>query len=334
MGFRGIEGSFPLQAEPPEILSTRLYISTIINFMSELYDYIIIGAGPAGLASAQYAARGGLKCVVLDMAGAGGQVTQITELENYPGVFPVVNGTDFMMGMQKQAESFGARIEMVQVTSIDKTGNNYVVKSRNKTFEAPALCLATGAFHRNLEVPGEMELTGRGVSYCAVCDGPFFKNKKIVVVGGGDSACSEAVYLSSISPDVTIIHRRDTFRAQKAVVDKMVAAGVKTVFDSVVKAVNGDAKVESVTLENVKTGEQTKLECDAVFVFTGMLPRTELVEMLPKDEAGYIKTNEKMETIMPGLYAAGDVRSKSFRQVVTAVSDGAIAANSAREYIK
>ena len=249
-------------------------------------------------------------------------------------MFPVVNGTDFMMGMQKQAESFGARIEMVQVTSIDKTGNNYVVKSRNKTFEAPALCLATGAFHRNLEVPGEMELTGRGVSYCAVCDGPFFKNKKIVVVGGGDSACSEAVYLSSISPDVTIIHRRDTFRAQKAVVDKMVAAGVKTVFDSVVKAVNGDAKVESVTLENVKTGEQTKLECDAVFVFTGMLPRTELVEMLPKDEAGYIKTNEKMETIMPGLYAAGDVRSKSFRQVVTAVSDGAIAANSAREYIK
>ena len=155
-----------------------------------------------------------------------------------------------------------------------------------------------------------------------------------MVVGGGDSACSEAVYLSSISPDVTIIHRRDTFRAQKAVVDKMVAAGVKTVFDSVVKAVNGDAKVESVTLENVKTGEQTKLECDAVFVFTGMLPRTELVEMLPKDEAGYIKTNEKMETIMPGLYAAGDVRSKSFRQVVTAVSDGAIAANSAREYIK
>ena len=302
--------------------------------MSELYDYIIIGAGPAGLASAQYADRGGPKCIVLDMAGAGGQVTQITELENYPGVFPVVNGTDFMMGMQKQAESFGARIEMVQVTSIDKTGNNYVVKSRNKTFEAPALCLATGAFHRNLEVPGEMELTGRGVSYCAVCDGPFFKNKKIVVVGGGDSACSEAVYLSSISPDVTIIHRRDTFRAQKAVVDKMVAAGVKTVFDSVVKAVNGDAKVESVTLENVKTGEQTKLECDAVFVFTGMLPRTELVEMLPKDEAGYIKTNEKMETIMPGLYAAGDVRSKSFRQVVTAVSDGAIAANSAREYIK
>lgn len=302
--------------------------------MTESYDYIIIGAGPAGLASAQYAARGGLKCVVLDMAGAGGQVNQITELENYPGVFPTVNGADFMQTMQQQAESFGAKVEMVQVTSIDKTGNNFVVKSRNKTFEAPALCLATGAVHRNLNVPGEKELTGRGVSYCAVCDGPFFRNKKIVVIGGGDSACSEAVYLSTISPDVTIIHRRDSFRAQKAVVDKMMAAGVKPVYDSVVKSINGSAKVESITLENVKTGEQTELACDAVFIFAGMLPQTELVEMLPKDEAGYIKTNEKMETVMPGLFAAGDVRSKSFRQVVTAVSDGAIAANSAREFLK
>lgn len=302
--------------------------------MNEVYDYIIIGAGPAGLSSAQYAARGGLKCIVLDMAGAGGQVTQITELENYPGVFPVVNGNDFMAGMQKQAKAFGAKIEMVQVTSIDKTGNNFIVKSRNKTYEAPALCLATGAFHRNLEVPGEKEFTGRGVSYCAVCDGPFFRNKKIVVVGGGDSACSEAIYLSSLSSQVSIIHRRDSFRAQKAVVDKMLERGVSPVYDSIVKEIKGTQKVESVIIENVKTGLQTEMECDAVFVFTGMLPRTELVEMLPKDEAGYIKTNEKMETLMPGLYAAGDVRSKSFRQIVTAVSDGAIAANSAREFLK
>lgn len=301
--------------------------------MEEKFDYIIIGAGPAGLASAQYAARGGLQCVVLDLAGAGGQVTQITELENYPGVFPAVNGVDFMQNMQTQAESFGAKVVLAQVSSIDKLGNNYVVKCRNATYEAPCLCIATGAIHRNLEVPGEKEFTGRGVSYCAVCDGPFFANKKIVVVGGGDSACSEAVYLSSISKDVTIIHRRDSFRAQKAVVDKMLSCGVKTIYDSVVKSIEGSNKVESLVIENVKTGEQTNLPCDGIFIFTGMLPQTALVEMLPKDDGGYIKTNEKMETVMPGLYAAGDVRSKSFRQVVTAVSDGAIAANSAREFL-
>ena len=298
---------------------------------NELYDYIIIGAGPAGLASAQYAARAGIKTVVLDLAGAGGQVMQITDLENYPGVFPAVNGTDFMENMKKQAEAFGAKIELIQVTSIDKLGENYVVKSKNKTFEAPYLCIATGAVHRNLGVLGEKELTGRGVSYCAVCDGPFFRNRKIVVVGGGDSACSEAIYLSTLSKEVSIIHRRDSFRAQKAVVDKMLAAGVKPVYDTVVKSINGDGRVQSVTLENVKTGAQSELETDAVFIFTGMLPQTDLVEMLPKDENGYIKTNEKMETAMPGLFAAGDVRSKNFRQIVTAVSDGAIAAHTVSE---
>ena len=298
------------------------------------FDYVIIGAGPAGLASAQYAARSGLKVIVLDAAGAGGQVMQITELENYPGVFPAVNGTDFMQGMQKQAESFGVKVVQVQVSSIDKQQNDFVIKTRDTEYHSPYLCIATGAVHRNLGVPGEKELTGRGVSYCAVCDGPFFRNKKIVVVGGGDSACSEAIYLSTISSDVTIIHRRDTFRAQKAVVDKMLSCGVKPVYDTVVKSINGSMKVEGLTLENVKTGETSELSCDAVFIFTGMIPQTALVEMLPKDEAGYIKTNEDMETMIPGLFAAGDVRSKSFRQIVTAVSDGAIAANTVKNKIE
>lgn len=298
------------------------------------FDYIIIGAGPAGLASAQYAARSGLKTVVLEGMSAGGQVMQITELENYPGVFPAVNGVDFIETMRKQAESFGASIEQVNVSSIDKKADNFIIQTKDAVYSAPALCIATGAVHRNLEVPGEKELTGRGVSYCAVCDGPFFPNKKIIVVGGGDSACSEAIYLSSISKDVSIIHRRDSFRAQKAVVDKMLAAGVKPVYDSVVKSINGSVKVESVTLENVKTGETSELSCDAVFIFTGMIPQTNLVEMLPKDEGGYIITNDKMETSIPGLFAAGDVRSKSFRQVVTAVSDGAIAANSAKAMLE
>ena len=303
------------------------------NLETVNYDYVIIGAGPAGLASAQYAARSGLNTVVLDPAGAGGQALQIAELENYPGVYPLVNGADFMDNMRNQAEAFGAKIELVTVTSIDRTGSDFIVTTKNKTFKAPCLCLATGAFHKNLGVPGEAEFTGRGVSYCATCDGPFFRNRKIVVVGGGDSACSEAVYLSTLSKDVTIIHRRDEFRAQKAVVDKMLAAGVKPVYDTVLKEVRGNMKVESILVENVKTGEQSEIACDAVFIFAGMVPQTELVEMLPKDGNGYIVTDETMATSMPGLFAAGDVRSKSFRQVVTATADGAIAAHSAFEFL-
>ncbi len=304
------------------------------NLETEKFDYVIIGAGCAGLASAQYAARGGLSVLVLDLAGAGGQVLQIADFENYPGVFPAVDGATYMMTMQKQAESFGAKIVQAQVLSIDKTGGSFLVKTKKASYEATCLCIATGAIHRNLEVPGEKELSGRGVSYCATCDGPFFRNKKIVVVGGGDSACSEAIYLSTISGDVSIIHRRDKFRAQQAVIDKMLEAGVKPVYDSVVKSINGQGRVQSVTIENVKTGEQSVLSTDAVFIFTGMLPQTDLVEMLPKDPSGYILTDENMETSVPGLFAAGDVRSKPFRQVVTAVSDGAIAAHVASERIR
>lgn len=304
------------------------------NLETEKFDYVIIGAGCAGLASAQYAARGGLSVLVLDLAGAGGQMLQIADLENYPGVFPAVDGATYMMTMQKQAESFGAKIVQAQVLSIDKTGGSFLVKTKKASYEATCLCIATGAIHRNLEVPGEKELSGRGVSYCATCDGPFFRNKKIVVVGGGDSACSEAIYLSTISGDVSIIHRRDKFRAQQAVIDKMFEAGIKPVYDSVVKSINGQGRVQSVTIENVKTGEQSVLSTDAVFIFTGMLPQTDLVEMLPKDPSGYILTDENMETSVPGLFAAGDVRSKPFRQVVTAVSDGAIAAHVASERIR
>ena len=297
------------------------------------FDYMIIGAGPAGLSSAQYAARSGLKTIVFDGGGTG-QVIQITELENYPGVFPAVNGFDFIETMKKQAESFGAQIKQVQISSIDKKGKDFIITTKDMIYAAPALCIATGAVHKTLGVPGEKEFSGRGVSYCAVCDGPFFKNKKIFVVGGGDSACAEAIYLTSISSDVSIIHRRDTFRAQKAIVDKMLTAGVKPIYDSVVKSINGNMKVNSLTLENVKTGQTSEIECDAVFIFTGMSPQTELVEMIKKDEAGYIITDEKMQTSVPGLFAAGDVRAKPFRQIVTAVNDGAIAAHSAKEIIE
>ena len=294
---------------------------------AEKYDYIIIGAGVAGLASAQYAARGGLNTLVLDVAGSGGQVMQITELDNYPGVFPTLDGLTFIQTMEDQTKAFGAKIEMVQVTAIDKKDNNFIVTSRKKLYQAPYLCLATGAIHKTLGVSGEAEFTGRGVSYCATCDGPFFRNKKIVVVGGGDTACAEATYLSTLTSDLHIIHRRDKFRAQKALVDKMLSKNVQPIYDTVVKSINGSAKVESVTLENVKTKEETTLPADAVFIFTGIQPQADLVDMLAKDEGGYIRTDENMETSMPGLFAAGDVRSKPFRQVVTAVNDGAIAAH-------
>ncbi|MBQ2205950.1 MAG: FAD-dependent oxidoreductase, partial [Treponema sp.] len=217
---------------------------------------------------------------------------------------------------------------------IDKIQNEYSIKTSAGTFTAPAVLLATGADHRKLGIPGEKEFFGRGVSYCATCDGPFFRNKKIVVVGGGDSACDEATYLSTIG-QVTIVHRKASFRAQKAVAQRVLSNPAITVkFNSSVTAVFGDAKVSSVELTDTVTGEKSVLETDAVFVSVGMLPRTELLSNLKTDDAGYIITNEDMETSVPGLYAAGDVRSKSFRQVVTACADGAIAANSAQKFIR
>ena len=298
-------------------------------------DYIIVGAGSAGLASAQYAARAGLRTVVFDPLGPGGQVLQIFDLENYPGVFPAVTGSDFIDTMKKQAESFGARIVQAKIDSIDKIKNTFYVHTELGEYSSFALLIATGAEHRMLGVPGEKELTGRGVSYCATCDGPFFRNKAVVVVGGGDSACTEALYLASLSPHITLVHRKAQFRAQYAVVEKVKNDKNITVkYNTVVKEIRGNGRVQSVLLEDTETGDETELPADAVFIFVGMKARTELFDTLPKDGAGYIVTNEKMETIVPGLYCAGDVRAKPFRQIVTAVSDGAIAAHEAAEYVK
>ena len=193
--------------------------------------------------------------------------------------------------------------------------------------------IATGAKHNTLGVPGEKELSGLGVSYCATCDGPFFKDKKIIVVGGGDSACAEAAYLSTLSKEVTLIHRKGKLRAQKAVADKVLKSGVTTRFYSEITSINGTNKVISVTVKNSKTAEISEIPADAVFIFIGTTPCVELVDMLPKDESGYLLTDECMQTIVPGLYVAGDVRSKPFRQLVTAASDGAIAAFQASKYI-
>lgn len=299
------------------------------------YDLIIIGSGPAGLSAAQYGARANLKTLVIENGSTGGQVLNINEFVNYPGVFPAVSGVDFINTMVEQAKSFGAEILTSTVSSIDKIKNQFIVKTDKGDFKSFALVIATGAAHRKLGVPGEKELTGMGVSYCATCDGPFFKNRKVVVIGGGDSACDEATYLATLASEVTIIHRKSSLRAQKAVADKVLNnPKIKVIFNTVVKEIKGKYKVDELVLENTETKEESTLQADGIFIFIGMIPQTDLVEMLPKDEGGYIKTNENMETAIKGMYCVGDIRSKLFRQVVTATSDGATAAFSAGLYIR
>ena len=299
------------------------------------YDLIIIGSGPAGLSAAQYGARANLKTLVIENGSVGGQVLNINDFENYPGVFPAVKGSDFINTMVEQAKAFGAEFFQGSVSSIDKIKNQFIVKTDKGELKSFTLVIATGAAHRKLGIPGEKELSGMGVSYCATCDGPFFKNRKVVVVGGGDSACDEATYLATLASEVTLVHRKGTLRAQKAVAEKVLNnPKIKVIFNTVVKEIKGKYKVEEVVLENTESGEISSLSADGVFIFVGMIPQTDLVEMLPKDEGGYIKTNESMETAIKGMYCVGDIRSKPFRQVVTATSDGATAAFSAGLYIR
>lgn len=299
------------------------------------YDLIIIGSGPAGLSAAQYGARANLKTLVIENGSVGGQVLNINDFENYPGVFPAVKGSDFINTMVEQAKAFGAEFFQGTVSSIDKIKNQFILKTDKGELKSFTLVIATGAAHRKLGIPGEKELSGMGVSYCATCDGPFFKNRKVVVVGGGDSACDEATYLATLASEVTLVHRKGTLRAQKAVAEKVLNnPKIKVIFNTVVKEIKGKYKVEEVVLENTESGEISSLSADGVFIFVGMIPQTDLVEMLPKDEGGYIKTNESMETSIKGMYCVGDIRSKPFRQVVTATSDGATAAFSAGLYIR
>jgi thioredoxin reductase (NADPH) len=237
--------------------------------------------------------------------------------------------------MQKQAEFFGAKIIQSEVNSIDKIGEKFIVHTKNIEYSSYCLLIATGAEHKKLGVTGETEFYGRGVSYCAVCDGPFFRNKDVVVIGGGDSAINEALYLSSIAKNVTVIHRRNKFRAAQSTVDRIKQKeNVTLMYDSVVKEIVGSAVVTGVVTENVETKAISEVKTDAVFVFVGMSPKTGLVSTLNKDNSGYIVTDEKMQTNVPGLFCAGDVRSKPLRQIVTAVSDGAVAAHSVEEYIQ
>jgi len=312
-------------------------------------DLIIIGAGPAGLTAAQYGARANLKVLVIEQLGPGGQALLIDVLENYPGnveqrdekggIIPPKSGYDFAMDLHRQAESFGASFFSGSVVSIKKEGNFFtLVLSDGETRKARGVILATGAKPRLLGIPGEKEFTGKGVSYCATCDGNFFKGKKMLVVGGGDAACDEARYLSRLTDKIVLIHRRDSFRAQKSLVQRTLDnPNIQVRFDTVIKEIKGEIKVKSVILENVKSGEVYEEDADVVFILAGTVPQTSLVAgeglKVDLDESGYIITDQKMATNVPGLFAAGDVRSGAFRQVVTAAADGAVAAHFAAEYV-
>jgi thioredoxin reductase (NADPH) len=313
------------------------------------FDLIIIGAGPAGLTAAQYGARANLKVIVIEQLASGGQALIIDVLENYPGNVGQLDaegkilcapktGYEFAMDLHRQAETFGASFLNGSVVSLKKEGSIFLINlSGGEILKAKAVIVATGSKPRLLEIPGEKEFTGRGVSYCATCDGNFFKGKKIFVCGGGDAACDEARYLSRLSNQITLVHRRDTFRAQKALAERTLNnPNIKVRFNTVITEIKGEKKVKYVILKDTKNGSAYEEETDAVFIFAGSIPQTSLVSGDLKtglDESGYIITDQKMATNVMGLFAAGDVRSGAFRQVVTAAADGAIAAHSASEYI-
>jgi len=303
--------------------------------MTTDYDVLIIGGGPAGLSCGQYSARAGRKTAVIEEMACGGQTMIIDEIENYPGL-EKISGYEIGAKFEQQAEEFGCKIIYGSVSSVVKKEDGlFEITADKKIITSKAVVFATGSKHKNLGVDGEEKYRGHGVSYCATCDGPFFKNRKILVCGGGDSAIQEACYLTKLTDSVTVCHRRDSFRAQKAVVDKLLATGKAALkMNHNVVSINGDeTKVTSVTFVDKTTSKEYTEDFDAVFVFVGNDPQSQLAHMCEKDEFGFIKTNNCMETSVCGMYAAGDVRNTPFRQVVTAASDGAIAAHYASEYI-
>ena len=300
-----------------------------------VYDMLIIGGGPGGYTAALYAARAGLSAVVLEKLSAGGQMAQSHRIDNYPGFPEGIDGFDLAERMQQQAERFGAQTEYAEVYSLDLKSDPKRADTSEGIFYGRTVVLATGAGPRELGIPRERDLTGRGVAYCAACDGMFFKGKTVVVVGGGDSAVAEALTLSRVAEKVILVHRRDSLRATKVYHEALEKAeNVEFRWNSTVVQLLGEKKLSGVVLKNVQTGEETELPCDGLFVSVGRKPVTELVEgQLELDRSGYVVAGESTVTNIPGVYAVGDMRTKKLRQVVTAVADGAMAVHMAEEYL-
>ena len=305
--------------------------------MSEIhvYDMIVVGGGPGGYTAALYAARAGLDTLVLEKLSAGGQMALTEEIDNYPGFEEGIDGFTLAEKMQRQAERFGARSEYAQVERMDLTAAPKVLETSEGTFYGKTVVLATGANPRELGLPNEASLTGRGVAYCAACDGMRYKGKTVVVVGGGNSAAADAMLLSRIAKKVILVHRRDTLRATKVYHQPLMqAANIEFCWNSTVTELLHEEKLTGVKLKNVNTGVETTVPCDGVFISVGRKPATELAAgQLELDRSGYIIADETTKTSLPGVYAVGDVRTKPLRQVVTAVADGAMAVHMAEEYL-
>jgi len=301
-----------------------------------LYDVAIIGAGPSGLTAGLYAARAKLSTVILEKMFPGGQAALTHNIENYPGFTEGVNGAELTDAMKKQAERFGAEFINGDVDKIDKNNDLFTVFMKSESIKANSVVLATGAQPRKVGVKGEKEFTGRGISYCATCDGAFYKDKPIAIVGGGDTAIQEALYLTRFASSIYVIHRRNELRATKILQERAFNnEKIKFIWDSVVNEINGKDAVEEVVVENVKTGKLDSISVDGVFIAIGYTANTAFVkDLVQLDEQGYVITDDRMTTKTPGLFAAGDIRQKPLRQVVTAVADGAIAAAEAGRFLE
>lgn len=304
--------------------------------MAHIYDTIIIGGGPAGLSAGLYAGRSKMDTLLIEKGNFGGQTGTTDEIENYPGSMENCTGPILVERMRKQAEEFGTKFVKDEIAEVDFSGKTKIVRGKNGTYEAKTVIIGSGANPRLAGFKNEMEFRGKGISYCATCDADFFTDLDVAVVGGGDSALTEALYLTRFAQNITIFHRRDEFRGAKSIQEKVFNnPKIKVVFDTVVEEANGEGIVEELIIKNVKTGEKSNFKVDGCFVFVGYLPVTDLFKGKVKlDEAGYIITDEDMRCDVPGVFAAGDVRRKNLRQIVTATADGAIAATTAERYIE
>jgi thioredoxin reductase (NADPH) len=301
--------------------------------MPEIYDLVIVGGGPAGLTAGIYAMRGGLKTLLIEKLAPGGQIALTEMVENYPGL-PEISGAELTRLMEEHAKKFGVTIVNEEVMRIEDEGSSRVAKTNDKDYTARTVIVASGAKPRKLGVKGEEKFVGRGVSFCAICDGRFFQNKDVCVVGGGDSAVQEALYLSKLARKVYIVHRRSQLRTEKITQERAFSnPRIQFVWDSLVEEVAGDNKVESVLTRNVKNDKERRLSVDGVFIYVGNVPNTDFIDV-KKDESKFIITNDRLETSMRGIFAAGDCRAKPLRQVATAVGDGALAAFHAERFIE
>lgn len=303
--------------------------------MSKIYDIVIIGSGPAGLSAAVYASRAKLESLVIEKAMmSGGQVLNTYEVDNFLGM-PGSNGFDMGMKFREHAESMGAKFLVENVKKIEEIDGNYRIVTEKEEIETKTVIIATGAKHRKLGVLGEENFSGKGVSYCATCDGAFFRNKITAVVGGGDVAVEDAIFLARMCQKVYVIHRRDNFRAAKSLTERLMELkNVEIIWDTVVEEIKGEEMVSSILIENKKTGQKEEKKVDGVFIAVGIEPNSaEFKNFVEQDESGYIKSDETGKTDKAGVFAAGDVRTKMLRQIVTAVSDGANAVTSAEKYL-